>query len=163
MQTKMKHFIPVDQSLATQTVQVLDLILLDQLELLTHVKTAHWNLRDANFIVVHRFLDEVAAIVSESADVIAERIRQLGSPVNAPSSRFSSEDRLKPFPTGELSAQDALNGLCESFVASISGVRHGITATTSKTTDEPVTTDILTNIAEGYEKLLWMLDSHRVT
>lgn len=158
----MKHVIPIENKLATQVVNILDPILLDQLELYTHVKTAHWNLRDANFIVVHRFLDEVGGIVNESGDVIAERIRQLGAPVDAPSARFSSEDRLKLFPTGELSAQDALTGLCISFVASIKGIREGIELTSSETTDEPITTDILTGIAEQYEKLLWMLDSHRV-
>jgi starvation-inducible DNA-binding protein len=157
----MQHIIPIEKKLAETVVAILDPILLDQLELYTHVKTAHWNLRDANFIVVHRFLDEVAAVVNESGDIIAERIRQLGSPVNAPSQRFSDEERLKPFPPSELNAQAALGGLCESFLGSIRGIRTGIDATTDGTTEEPVTNDILVAIAEEYEKLLWMLDSHR--
>lgn len=157
----MNHFIPIDKTLADSVAALLDPILLDQLELYTHVKAAHWNLRDANFIVVHRFLDEVAAEVNESGDIIAERIRQLGTPVHAPSSRFSAEERLRTFPTGELSAKAALTALCESISDSLKGIRSGIDATAKKPTEEPVTNDILIGIAEGYEKLLWMLDSHR--
>ncbi|MEI7578111.1 MAG: DNA starvation/stationary phase protection protein [Armatimonadota bacterium] len=157
----MNHFIPIEKQLANSVAGVLDPILLDQLELYTHVKAAHWNLRDANFIVVHRFLDEVAAEVNESGDMIAERIRQLGTAVNAPSSRFSAEERLRSFPIGELTAKAALTALCESFSDSLKGIRLGIEATAKKPTDEPVTNDILIGIAEEYEKLLWMLDSHR--
>jgi DNA-binding ferritin-like protein len=85
----MLRTIPIEKELADALVSILDPILLDQLELYNHVKTAHWNLRDANFLVVHRFLDEVAAVVNESGDIIAERIRQLGASVDAPSKRFS--------------------------------------------------------------------------
>ena len=158
----MRHMLSVEPTLATKVAAVLDPVLLDQLELFTHVKTAHWNLRDANFIFIHKFLDEVAVVVSESADVIAERIRQLGVPVNAPSSRFSKEERLETFPTGELSAQIAITALCKSFVGSLKGIRGAIEATSEDPTDEPVTNDILIGIGEEYEKLLWMLDSHRV-
>lgn len=157
----MLRTIPIEKKLADAVVAILDPILLDQLELYTHVKTAHWNLRDANFIVVHRFLDEVAAVVNESGDIIAERIRQLGLPIDAPSKRFSEEERLKTFPSAELSSDAALTGLCESFSGSIKGIRSGIELTSEGATEEPVTNDILVAIATEYEKLLWMLNSHR--
>jgi starvation-inducible DNA-binding protein len=158
----MKHMLSVEPGLATKVAEILDPVLLDQLELFTHVKSAHWNLRDANFIVVHRFLDEVATVVNDSGDVLAERIRQLGVAVHAPSARFSAEERLEAFPTGELSVQIALTALCKSFIASVKGIRAAIETTASGAADEPVTNDILIGIGEEYEKLLWMLDSHRV-
>jgi starvation-inducible DNA-binding protein len=159
----MLRTLPIEKKLADAIVAILDPILLDQLELYTHVKTAHWNLRDANFIVVHRFLDEVAAVVNESGDIIAERISQLGASINAPSKRFSEEERLKPFPSAELNAEAALKGLCESFSGSIKGIRLGIERTNEGITEEPVTNDILVAIATEYEKLLWILNSHRTT
>jgi DNA-binding ferritin-like protein len=159
----MLRTIPIEKELADALVSILDPILLDQLELYNHVKTAHWNLRDANFLVVHRFLDEVAAVVNESGDIIAERIRQLGASVDAPSKRFSVEERLKPFPSAELNAEAALKGLCESFSGSIKGIRLGIERTNEGITEEPVTNDILVAIATEYENLLWILNSHRTT
>jgi len=68
---------------------------------------------------------------------------------------------LKPFPSAELSAQAALASLCESFMGSIKGIRNGIEMTTEGSNEEPVTNDILVSIATEYEKLLWMLNSHR--
>src|SRR3954469_21797081 len=41
-------------------------------------KFAHWNVKGAGFLPVHRFFDELAEFFNNSADTIAERITALG-------------------------------------------------------------------------------------
>jgi starvation-inducible DNA-binding protein len=155
-----ERILPVEKKLADSTISALEPILDNLLELYTHVKSAHWNLRDENFIAIHRLLDEVAEEVDESADSVAERIRQLGQPVNAPSQKFSTKNSLPKFPAGELSAPDDVLAICNSMKAAISSIREGIKATSADDTDEPITADLLTRISGELEKYLWVLNSH---
>ena len=154
---KIKRFLPVDDATSKAVVKTLDPILLDLLELQSHIKSAHWNLRDENFIAVHRLLDEVYKAASDASDEIAERIRQIGGVVNAPSQRFSGENRLPKFPSGELNSPTAIEAVSASLQKSIQGVREGITATSDEV-DEPITADLLTQHCGKLEKYLWFLD-----
>lgn len=157
MKTKVKRFLPIEESMAKSVVKVLDPILLDLLELQSHIKSAHWNLRDENFIAVHRLLDEVYKAASDASDEIAERIRQIGGVVNAPSQRFSGENRLPKFPSGELDSPTAIEAVSASLQKSIQGIREGISSTTDNV-DEPITADMLTQHCGKLEKYLWFLD-----
>lgn len=155
----MSKHIPIDKKSAAATAKLLHPILLDLLELKTHVKQAHWNLRDANFISVHRLLDEVAEAVDNHSDAIAERIRQLGVVVSASSAEFSKSNRLPEFPSGELNSTSAITAVCASIQATVAGIREGISASEEKV-DEPITADILTGMSGELEVQLWLLDSH---
>ena len=52
--------------------------LADCLDLQTQTKQAHWNVRGANFIALHKLFDEINESVEGFSDSIAERAVQLG-------------------------------------------------------------------------------------
>lgn len=155
--TKLKRFLPVEDATAKAVVKTLDPIILDLLELQSQIKSAHWNLRDENFIAVHRLLDEIYKEAVDATDEFAERVRQIGGVVNAPSNRFSSENRLPKFPSGELNSPTAIEAVSASLQKTIQGIREGIKATSDEV-DEPITADILTGHCGKLEKYLWFLD-----
>src|SRR5262249_55533327 len=47
-------------------------------DLVTHSKQAHWNVKGPNFIALHGLFDKVYENAGEYVDLIAERIMQLG-------------------------------------------------------------------------------------
>jgi starvation-inducible DNA-binding protein len=48
------------------------------LDLRLQCKQAHWNVKDPSFIALHELFDAVAGEVDEFADLITERVVQLG-------------------------------------------------------------------------------------
>src|ERR1051325_373535 len=52
--------------------------LADCIDLQTQCKQAHWNVKGAEFIALHKLLDEISEEVEEYVDLLAERIVQLG-------------------------------------------------------------------------------------
>ena len=52
--------------------------LADCIDLQTMCKQAHWNVRGPQFIALHKLFDKVNEAVSEYADLLAERVVQLG-------------------------------------------------------------------------------------
>ncbi|MBL8049243.1 MAG: DNA starvation/stationary phase protection protein [Chthonomonas sp.] len=153
--TRSRH-LPVDAKIAKVANEALSSTLLDLMELANQTRHAHWNLRDANFIAVHKQLDATLAVAHAAIDQVAERIRQLGGTVDARSSVVSKESTLPKFPTGELSAADAIANLCESLQATSKTMRAGISAVE----DEPITADLLTAHCRALEEQMWLLDSH---
>lgn len=152
--------LPVDDKTAKATVAVLSPILTDLIELKLQVKHGHWNLRDLTFVAIHRYFDEVAGLADEATDEVAERIRQLGAVVTAPTATVATSTTLKPFPKGELKAPAAVDAVSERLHAVITGIRAGIAATSSGEHGEPITADLLTQLAGKMEVQLWFLESH---
>lgn len=156
----MSHHLPVDKKLAKSVAEVLTPILTDLIEFRAQLKHAHWNLRDINFISVHRLFDELTEVIDEGVDDLAERVRQLGQAIELPTATIAKATTLKPFPTGELRSEVAVTAIAERLQSIIASVRAGIEATSDGKTEEPITADLLTSFAGDLEKHLWLVDAH---
>jgi starvation-inducible DNA-binding protein len=154
-----KTHLPIDAKTSKTVCGILHPLLFDLIELKLHVKAAHWNLRSENFLSIHRLLDEIAELVDDSADEVAERIRQLGEAVDGSSKLVSSKNRLPSFPVGVLDATEAIEAVCQSLQAVIKVLREGIDMTSEDPT-EPITADLLTQVCGKLELHLWLLNSH---
>jgi starvation-inducible DNA-binding protein len=123
------------------------------------VKTAHWNLRDPNFLTIHRLLDEVTATLLKGIDAMAERARQLGMIVDGNMTTVASMSRIGDFPVGIVSASQACTVLCQSISSVVESLRRAIESMDADHPD-PITADLLTKISGEIEVQLWFLESH---
>ena len=148
---------PLEAAAKKVSTQVLLDLTRDTTVLYLHVKMAHWNLKDVNFIAIHELLDDIAASTLEIIDEIAERARQLGVPVDANLNDLSKSE-VGTFPIGVVSSKVACAALAESFGRVVKGFHGGID--TVDEAGDAVTADILTQSSGTLEKGLWKIESH---
>ncbi|MBX3120453.1 MAG: DNA starvation/stationary phase protection protein Dps [Fimbriimonadaceae bacterium] len=152
------NFNPISNDRKKAAVSELNPLLVDSIDLYNQIKLAHWNLRDPDFIAVHRLFDEVGAAVLEGVDLIAERIRQLGEPVVASTAVVSKQSSLKGFPTGVIAGQTAIKAVCEAVGHCVEMLHQSIVRMDEA--GDPITADLLTQVSRGLEVQLWFLESH---
>src|SRR6184192_4073349 len=66
------------ESARIKLVELLNARLADAIDLETQCKQAHWNVKGPDFIALHELFDKVHEAVDGYADLIAERVVQLG-------------------------------------------------------------------------------------
>ena len=74
-----------------QLADKLEYLLADHLALYIKTLHCHWNVVDPRFHSLHEMFEEQYLSLAEQNDLIAERIRQLGSKVNASLEAFSQK------------------------------------------------------------------------
>ena len=151
---------PLSEEVKTKISAVLLPIVYDATELKSHVKLAHWNLRDPDFISIHRLLDEVAATIEKGIDQVAERARQLGAVMDVTPTKVGMDTKLKPFPRGLLNRTSACNGLLASLSDAVNGLHSGIEKCAD--TGDAISADLLTKVSGELEIYLWLIESHMV-
>lgn len=133
-------------------------LLHNSIDLYIHAHLAHWNLRGENFIAIHRLLDEVSETVDKGTDELAERIRQLGSPVEASASLVACKSKLPAFPPGLVDSRTAVDALTTSIAKVVNDLHQAIDS--ADEAGDAVTADLLTQISGRLELQLWLLESH---
>jgi len=61
-----------------KVVDLLQASLADVIDLTSHAKQAHWNVKGPNFIALHELFDQLYGELGDYADTIAERLFGLG-------------------------------------------------------------------------------------
>lgn len=116
----------------------------------------HWNVVGPLFVPVHELTEKHYRDLFEAADVIAERIRALGSPTPmnfealVPRADVAEE-------TAERSATEMVEQLISDHERTASRLRD--VALDADEADDLVTTDMLTDRLAFHEKAVWMLRS----
>jgi len=142
----------------TQVISYLSPLLADALALKLQTKQAHWNVKGENFIALHELFDKVASEVEDDADMIAERIVQLGGEAKGTARSIAKESRLIEYPFTIADGQKHAFAL-SAAIASFNEIgREAI----DKIDDlgDAITTDMLTQIVRGLDKQLWFVESH---
>jgi starvation-inducible DNA-binding protein len=134
--------------------------LADAIDLQTHAKQAHWNVKGANFIALHELFDKVAEAVEGFADELAERVVQLGGTARGTARVVASTSSLKEYPLDIVRGADHVRALTASLAAFAAQMRAAIDAC-DKLGDKNAA-DIATEISREADKLLWFVESHAV-
>jgi starvation-inducible DNA-binding protein len=121
-------------------------------------KHVHWNLRGPNFHSLHELFDQVAAAMDEYADLIAERIVQLGGYAAGTLQQTAAATYLQPYAPEPLSER----GHLEQYAKSLAGFGGRIRAAirSAAETGDDTTADLLTEASRGIDKLVWMIEAH---
>jgi starvation-inducible DNA-binding protein len=146
---------------ASSRIQVADLLnrrLADALDLQSQCKQAHWNVKGPQFIALHKLFDDVYADVTEYADLLAERIVQLGGVARGTARDVAETSELDEYPPSISSGDDHVKSLSAALAAFGSRMRLAIGETDNL--DDAATADICTEITRGTDKWLWFVEAH---
>jgi starvation-inducible DNA-binding protein len=121
-------------------------------------KQAHWNVKGPNFIALHELFDKITNDVREYADLIGERIVQLGTVAEGTLQAISKKTQLPTYPLNLATGKSHIEALATSL-ASYGELIRGMVSRTAEMGDQ-ATSDILTEVLRGTDKWLWMLETH---
>lgn len=130
------------------------MVLADTYTLMVKSHVYHWNVVGPQFVPLHELTETHYRDLFEAADLIAERIRALGSPTPlsfetlVPRSDVTEE-------TTERSATEMVEQLIADHERTARRLRE--VAIDADESDDLVTTDMLTDRLAFHEKAVWML------
>ena len=149
----------LSESARLNAVRHLNARLADAVDLKTICKQAHWNVRGPQFIALHKLFDHVAEDVDEYADLIAERIGQLGGIAEGTARVAAQRSSLSDYPATLFSGDEHVAALSDVLAQFAHATRAGIAEMDEL--GDAVSADIFTEIARGTDKWLWFVESHQ--
>jgi starvation-inducible DNA-binding protein len=132
--------------------------LADSIDLILQSKHAHWNVKGPCFIALHELFDKIAEEAQEYADLIAERIAQLGGSPDGTLQGTLSRTTLPSYRIQAVSGHEHLMTLCAAFAAYGEAAR--CTIDKAYEVNDVDTADIFTEISRSVDKNLWLLEAH---
>lgn len=150
--------IDIPEAKRLKLVELLNKSLASTLDLKTHVKQAHWNVKGKDFFQLHNLFDEIAAEVEEFVDTIAERATTLGGTAMGTARLAASNSILPEYPHDISTGLDHIEALADRFGAYATHVRAAI-----ETCDElgdADSADLYTQISRQIDMRLWFLEAH---
>jgi starvation-inducible DNA-binding protein len=139
-------------------VAILNARLADAIDLVHQAKQAHWNVKGANFIALHKLFDEVFDSAVEGMDLIAERIVQLGGIADGTLQAAAKHSSLREYPLQISRERDHVEALSSAIAAVGKNVRRAIDETDEL--GDKDTADIFTEISRALDKYLWFVEAH---
>ena len=130
-------------------------VLTDGIDLHSHIKVAHWNIKGPQFVALHPLFDQFAADLQLQTDELAERIRTLGSLAVGTARHVAANSRLVDYPQEVTKDMEHVALLAERFGTFLDGARQARTAAAGLGDEETV--DALTTTITMFEKHAWFL------
>jgi starvation-inducible DNA-binding protein len=151
--------IDIAESTRTKTIELLNSTLAAALDIWTQSKQAHWNVKGKDFYQLHLLFDDIAGVLYEHIDLIAERITALGGVAHGTAREAAKNSFLQEYPnTEKMTEEDHLNALAERLAAYAKHLRDA----GSKTSEwsEQDTNDLYIEVSREVDKKLWFVEAH---
>ena len=152
--------IDLSEKVRVQVAALLQARLSDAQDLVTHAKQAHWNVKGSQFIALHELFDKVYEHAGEYADLLAERIVQLGGTAEGTARVTAKRSELPEYPLNIIDGKDHVEMLSRSLAYFGSVARAGIERADEM--GDKGTADLFTEISRSVDKDLWFVESHGV-
>jgi starvation-inducible DNA-binding protein len=140
-----------------QMVEQLNRILADTYVLYVKTQNFHWNITDARFYALHKFLEEQYQELAEATDLIAEHIRSLNAPAPGSMQQFLALKTLEE----DTNIQDGdviLLKLYRDHKTLAASIQQSILFADEH--KDAATSDMLVGRLRAHNKVAWMLRSH---
>lgn len=138
--------------------ELLNARLADLIDLQSHAKQAHWNVKGPHFSALHELFDKVAEEVENAVDDVAERAVTLGGVARGTVALVVKTSKLAEYPADITQGADHLKALANSLAAVGKAVRSAIDD--AARVSDAGTSDLFTGISRDLDKLLWMVEAH---
>jgi starvation-inducible DNA-binding protein len=132
--------------------------LADVIDLQTQLKQAHWNVKGPHFIGLHELFDKIAEDVEGYADMIAERIVQLGGIAEGTVRTAAARSRLEEYPLNIADGAAHVEAVAKALSTFGREARMSIEETASL--EDADTADLFTEVSRGIDKWLWFVEAH---
>jgi len=153
---KTKNDLP--EKIRTQVASLLQERLSDAVDLVTHAKQAHWNVKGPSFIALHELFDKVYEHAGDYADLIAERIMQLGGTAEGTARAVVKQSQLPEYPLTIVGGEKHVEALSRSLAFFGAAVRQGINR--ADEIGDKDTADVFTEVSRSVDKDLWFVEAH---
>lgn len=142
-----------------EAVALLNQRLAECIDLQTQSKQAHWNVKGPSFIALHKLFDDINGDVAAYADLIAERVVQLGGIAEGTVGVVTERSTLVDYPIGLATGAEHVAALSDALAMFGRTVRTGIEEMNEL--EDAGSADILTEISRGVDKWLWFVEAHQ--
>lgn len=148
--------LPPDAAVAAR--DLLTRALCASMDLYCSLKHAHWNTHGPAFFSLHEFFDQAASMSASWADLLAERLGQLGF---AAPGTIADIHRCTPLsPHRAADCHDGQARASETQLSQFATLCRSIRAALTPIGDD-LSVDILTQIGREAEAALWKLEAYR--
>ena len=130
----------------------------DTIDLMTHIKMAHWNLKGPTFAAVHPLLDTFAEAMIEHGDEMAERATSMGGHIYATARHVAANSRLTEYPQDTTLDLEHVKHLSERFKECIKGLHQTLGVAAANHDDASV--ELVTGVIIDLEQKAWFLLAH---
>lgn len=149
--------IPLEADKRKPVTDDLQATVVELLELFHESKQSHWNLRGPLYLPLHEKLQENADAYRKYADFLAERVLQVGSPIDGRTGVVAATANLGEFPGGYLTDKQVLLLMTERITTVAKRVRQRIDHLSK--VDE-VTSNQLQELSYALDKHVWQFRVH---
>ncbi len=132
--------------------------LADGIDLSLRAKHAHWNVRGPQFMPLHKHFDDLAAVIRDLVDILAERIGSLGGAAAGLAPQISAKSCLPAFPDNAISGRSHLEAMAIALAAYGKATREDIDK--ADELGDAVTADIFTQVTRTIDQQLWFIEAH---
>ncbi len=146
------------ESVRQQVVDLLNERLAAAIDLAAQAKQAHWNVKGSQFIALHKLFDEIHDAAEAYADLLAERVVQLGGIAEGTLQSAAQHSDLTGYPRTIADGPEHVNALAGALAEFGTRMRRAIDETDDL--DDRGSSDICTEISRGIDKWLWFVEAH---
>ena len=147
------------ESTRREAIELLNARLADCIDLESQAKQAHWNVKGPSFIALHELFDDIHEAVDGYADLIAERLVQLGGIAEGTVGSAAQRTTLVDYPLVLSKGSEHVAALSDALAMFGRVVRLGIEAMNDL--EDADSADVLTEISRGIDKWLWFVEAHQ--
>lgn len=153
-----KTSVDLDVAVRGEMIGLLNQQLADSLDLYSQTKQAHWNVKGMNFIALHKLFDEIAAVVEDAVDTIAERVTALGADAQGTVRMAAENSTLPEFPSDLEGSEAFVQAMVERVSAFANSCRKA--GDVAMDGGDQATGDLFIGIVRDMDKYLYFLEAH---
>ncbi len=145
----------LSEQVRRRVIESLNARLADGLDLHSHIKVAHWNIRGPQFPSLHPLFETFAVSLANHNDAVAERAVTLGGQAYGTARHVAGASALTEYPRDTTRDMEHVKLLADRIEAYLIGLRES--REIANDTGDTDTADLLTVIITEFEKHDWFL------